>query len=248
LLFRWEPPRQRRFAIAGFLLASAGLHAFCFYVFQIVYPPTISLLPPPARVSVIVPTSPEAHAFLNWLEAEDPALASQTQRPVDARAFQLPQLAHIPSYLSVLPQLKDSPKHPAVVLSPSGMPPGPVRTEPPSVPKTTVVSPTMLLFSDELRGLQVTHPELQFQASSRETPQSAQFRVAVDSAGVIRYVFLEQSSGDAALDEQARRCLALCRFRSDKRQANYPALIWASATFEFGTDLQLPPNPTERAP
>ena len=78
LLFRWERPRRRHFAIAGFLLASAALHALCFYLFQVVYPPAISLLPPPAQVSVIAPTSDEARTFLNWLDAEDPALASQT--------------------------------------------------------------------------------------------------------------------------------------------------------------------------
>ncbi len=63
LLFHWDRPRRRKVAIAGFLLASAMLHALCFYLFQVVYPPTISLLPPPAQVSVIAPTTAEARAF-----------------------------------------------------------------------------------------------------------------------------------------------------------------------------------------
>ena len=62
-------------------------------------------LPPPARVSVIAPTSPEARTFLHWLEAEDPPLSSQTQRPVEARPYQLPKLAHVPSYIAVPPRL-----------------------------------------------------------------------------------------------------------------------------------------------
>src|SRR5207244_8729083 len=101
LLFHWEPPRRRKLAIAGFLLASVALHALCFYIFQVVYPPVISLLPPPARVTVITPASEEARTFLNWLAAEDPAVASQTQRPADAPAFRLPKLAHVPSYVVV---------------------------------------------------------------------------------------------------------------------------------------------------
>ena len=109
LLFHWERPRRRKLAIAGFLVLSAALHAFGFYIFQVVYPPPIALLPPPAQVTLIAPTSPEARTFLNWLSAEDPALASQTQRPSDARAFQLPKLAHIPSYVAVKPQLKNFP-------------------------------------------------------------------------------------------------------------------------------------------
>ena len=53
LLFNWEAPRRRKVAIAGFLGASIIAHAICFYLFQIVYPPTIALLPAPARVSLI---------------------------------------------------------------------------------------------------------------------------------------------------------------------------------------------------
>jgi outer membrane biosynthesis protein TonB len=246
LLFRWERPRQRRFAIAGFLLASAALHALCFYLFQVVYPPAISLLPPPAQVSVIAPTSNEARTFLNWLNAEDPALASQTQRPADARAFQLPKLAHVPSYLSVPPKLKELPPRQAVTRAPAAMPPAPVPEAPASRPIPPLVAPSTLYFSDPLRGLLVAHPDLKFRASSREAPESARFRLAVDSLGVVRYTFIEQSSGDAALDAQARHDLALSRFQMGTGKT--PGLVWATATFEFGTDLELPPAAAARTP
>ena len=248
LLFHWEGPRRRRFAIAGFLAASVGLHALCFYLFQVVYPPTISLLPPPARVSLIAPTSPESQSYLNWLEAEDPALASQTQRPADARAYQLPKLAHIPSYVAFPPRLKEPPLAQVSPVTPSAMPPAPVPVRTASAPTTALIAPSTLIFSDRLHDLPVTHPPLKFQASSREAPQSARFRVAVDSLGVIRYAFLEQSSGDSALDEEARQYLALARFQPGAPLMNSPGLSWATATFEFGNDLQLPPGPTERAP
>ena len=246
LLFRWERPRQRRYAIAGFLLASAALHALCFYLFQVVYPPAISLLPPPAQVSVIAPTSNEARTFLNWLNAEDPALASQTQRPADARAFQLPKLAHVPSYLSVPPTLKELPPRRVVAHAPAAMPPAPVPEAPAAQPIPPVAASTALYFSDPLRDLLVAHPDLKFRASSREAPQSTRFRLAVDSLGVVRYTFLEQSSGDAALDAQARHDLALSRFQMGERKVG--GLVWATATFEFGTDLELPPDAAERAP
>ena len=246
LLFRWERPRQRRYAIAGFLLASVALHALCFALFQVVYPPAISLLPPPAQVSVIAPTSEEARTFLNWLSAEDPALASQTQRSPDARAFQLPKLAHIPSYLSVQPQLKGLPPRQVAAHAPAAIPPAPVPDASTAPPIPPLVAPSALYFSDPLRSLLVAHPDLKFRASSREAPQSARFRLAVDSLGVVRYTFLEQSSGDAALDAQARHDLALSRFQVGERKAQ--DLVWATATFEFGTDLELPPAAAERAP
>lgn len=246
LLFRWERPRQRRFAIAGFLLASAGLHALCFYLFQVVYPPAISLLPPPAQVSVIAPTSNEARSFLNRLNAEDPALASQTQRPADARAFQLPKIAHVPSYLAVPPALKELPPWGVVPLAPAAMPPAPVPDAPSAKSASLVVAPTALYFSDPLRDLKVAHPDLKFRLTSREAPESARFRLAVDSSGAVRYTFLEQSSGDATLDAQARQVLAQSRFQMGARPTQ--DLLWATATFEFGTDLELPPGAAESAP
>jgi len=249
LLFHWERPRRRQVAIAGFLLLSALLHALGFYIFQIVYPPPIALLPPPAQVSLIAPTTPDATTFLNWLNAEDQALAAQTQRPAEARAFQLPRLAHVPSYVTVKPKLKDFPSPRPVFSPPSAMPPEPVPVAPPSAPPPPLSALTTLLFSDELRDLPVTHPDLKFRATTREAPESARFRVAVDSLGTIRYAFLEQSSGDAALDEEARQYLALCRFQNPLTKSTTVAnLIWTSATFVFGNDIQLPPSPTERAP
>ncbi len=248
LLFHWEKPRRRKVAIAGFLVASAALHALCFYLFQVVYPPAISLLPPPAQVTLIAPNSAEAQTFLAWLEAEDPALASQTQRPADARAFQLPKVAHVPSYLAVPPQLKELPTRKTAPPAPSAMPPAPVPVAPAPASAPVSPAPTVLIFSEALREIPVTHPALKFQASLRDAPESARFRIAVDSLGTIRYSLLEQSSGDAALDEQARQYLALCRFAPNPKLGPGDALTWALATFQFGADLALPPGATERAP
>ncbi|CAN5590136.1 hypothetical protein BH18VER2_BH18VER2_11770 [soil metagenome] len=248
LLFHWEGPRRRKVAIAGFLVASVALHALCFYLFQVVYPPAISLLPPPAQVNLIAPTSAEARTFLSWLEADDPALASQTQRPADARAFQLPKLAHVPSYLAVPPKLKELPAPRISPIAPSAMPPGPVPVAVASPASPAQPAPTVLIFSDALRGLPVTHQELKFRTSLRDAPQSVHFRIAVDSLGTVRYAFLEQSSGDPALDEQARHSLALCRFEMKPKPGPDDALTWATASFEFGTDLAVPPGAAERAP
>ncbi len=101
LLFSWEPPRRRQIAISTFLALSLIAHALCFYVFQIIYPTTVSLLPPPARVSVISSDSEEGRTLLRWIDAEDPALAFTTQRPPEARLRALPKVEHIPSYLAV---------------------------------------------------------------------------------------------------------------------------------------------------
>ena len=90
LVFDWDTTQRRRLTIAGFLLASVLLHVFCFYVFQIIYPPAVALLPPPGRVSVIAPNSEENGVLLSWIKAEDTALESNTHLPADARIPALP--------------------------------------------------------------------------------------------------------------------------------------------------------------
>src|SRR5881227_4436567 len=126
LLFSWEPPRRRRAAITAFVALSLIAHALCFYIFQIVYPPTVSLLPPPARVSVITSNSEEGRTLLRWVDSEDPALAFTTQRPAEVRLRALSKVEHIPSYLAVEPSLKQVPSPVADLRIPSSQPAGAV--------------------------------------------------------------------------------------------------------------------------
>src|SRR5438874_2457453 len=129
LLFTWRPPQRRRRALVVFVAASVFLHSLCFYVFQIVYPPTVALLPAPARLSVISPDDPDSIALLRWMEAEDPALASATQRPNDYHALALPKLEHIPSFAHHEPQLKTIPQTPPDLSIPSSAPIGQIPRE-----------------------------------------------------------------------------------------------------------------------
>jgi hypothetical protein len=109
-------------------------------------------------------------------------------------------------------------------------------------------APSTIRFSEALASRHVSIPELKFQAALREAPGSARFWVAVDSLGIARYSFLDESSGDSSLDEQARRYLTFCRFQPLDDATKNSGLTWAMAIFDFGTDLQLPPGPAERAP
>jgi TonB family protein len=241
LVFAWEQPRRRRLAITGFLVASVVLHALCFYAFQIIYPPAVALLPPPGRVTVIAPNTEEGRVLLRWLEAEDPALASTTQPPADGKSLAMPTIQHAPSYLTRQPALKDVPPSTPDPAVPSAQPPAPV--EPPHAPIQMVakIAPTIVRLSTELETLgAMQSPKMKFTASGHESPQAAQFRVAVNENGAVRYCFLEKSSGDAALDEQARKYLALCRFSAIRN-----GFVWGTATVEWGNDIVAPSPATE---
>src|SRR5439155_27142118 len=87
LLFNWDPPRGRNLAITGFLIASLGAHAACFYLFQIVYTPTVSLTPAPQRVNLIISNSEEGTTFQRWFDVVDPEIVSTTRRPPGAKLY-----------------------------------------------------------------------------------------------------------------------------------------------------------------
>src|SRR5258707_13091100 len=217
LLFSWNSPRRRRAAFLAFLALSLFAHAVCFYIFQVVYPPTVTLLPPPARVALITPASEEGRPLLRWIDAEDPAVAFTTHRPPEARLRALPKVEHVPSYHAMEPALKELPPLEVDAHTPDSQPPAAV----PFMHQKTAAAagpiPTSVSFSNELDAFgPATLPELKFVASNGETPEAIRFRVAVSRLGEIRYCFPMNSSGDQELDEQARLYLTRCRFcRSD---------------------------------
>ena len=243
LLIAWEPAQRRRFVIFAFLAASAVGHAICFYLFQIVYPPTVALLPPPARVTVISQETEEGRTLLRWIAAEDPALATTTQRPAEAKAFIVPKLPHVPSYLTIQPALKTLPASDAEWQASSSQPPGPVPMKRTQKAVPLPATPTAIVFSENLDSLgRMEKPAMKFSTSSREPPQSAIFRIAVTQNGTLRYCFLQNSSGDDALDGQARAYLKLWQFvpKTIPSIKNQDRLSWATATIEWGNDVVAP--------
>lgn len=244
LLFEWASPKGEKFLISMFLIASLLLHALAFYLFRIIYPPAIAVLPPPARVNFITPNSEEGRTLLRWIEAEDPALASATVRPADTKARALPKVAHVPSYVVQEPQLKQGPPIDLVPDTPSDFPAGPAPIARKPGESNWPKLPTQISFSDELKGfgdIKPTPP--QFAGSTGEPPENVQFRIGVNNQGEIRYCFRQNSSGDSALDEQARQWLVRTRFAP---QASLPAdertLTWGIATIEWGNDVTQPPR------
>jgi hypothetical protein len=248
LVFGWEKPGRGKWTLSGFLLGSLAVHAFGFYLFQIVYPPAVALLPPPGRVSLIAPNSDEGRQLLRWIEAEDPALASTTLPAPDAKELVMPTIQHAPSYLGRQPALKDLPPASPAVRIPSAHPPAPVEKPVAATQLVTRPVATVIHFSPPFVSLiSPQTPELKFTAASREEPEPAQFVIAVNDKGEVRHCFLKSSSGDVALDEQARKYIAASRVPAVRNSAAPGSLIWGDATVEWGNDVATPtasPAPT----
>ena len=236
LLFNWGAPGRRNLAITGFLLGSFAAHVAGFYIFQIVYPSTVSLTPAPQRVNLVSANSDEGATLLRWVDAEDPALASTTRRPSDAKRYLFGKIEHIPSYFAKEPPLQAAPPTPVDLRIPSAQPAGPAPVGSRVSAKAIGPIATKVAFSREFDSLgQPNFVPTNFKSAGNEPPQNAQFRIAVDSQGVVRHCFRLNSSGDAALDEQARQHLALGRFPA--RPSNGDALVWGIATIEWGNDV-----------
>jgi transposase InsO family protein len=244
LLFNWRPPRSRKVSIALFIGLSVLLHAVCFYVFQIIYPAAVVLLPPPARVSLITADSEQGRTLLQWIEAEDPALASAPQRPPESRRRSLPRTPHIPSYVAEQPQLKHAPLPVVRVRAPEVDPPAPIPSGPRPSPRSLGPQPTGVDFSEEFAGRGAPFiPRPDFSAATRETPQAVRFRVALAPDGTIRFALPLNSSGDPALDAQARHHLTTVRFHPLEMVTDGAATVWGIATIEWGNDIRRPSEP-----
>jgi len=229
--------------LAAFLLLSFLAHAMCFYVFQIVYPTPVALLPPPARVTFITPDSEEGRTLLRWIDAEDPAVAFTTDPEPGTRLGALPKTEHRPSYSTVEPILKELPPLKPDLSIPSSRPPSAIHSGARKIVSARSTATTYISFSKELDEFgTATVPQFRFATSPEQIPETLQFRVAVNDLGEIRYCFPINSSNDPALDEQARLQVLRSRFSKSKQTGSKPdsALVWGIATIQWGSDVSRP--------
>lgn len=229
--------------LVAFLLLSVLAHALCFYVFQIVYPTPVALLPPPARVTFITPDSEERRTLLRWIDAEDPAVAFTTDPEPAASLGALPKTEHRPSYSTIEPILKELPALKPDLSIPSSRPPSAIHSGVRRIASARSNARTYISFSKELDEFgAATVPEFRFATLTEETPETLQFHVAVNDMGEIRYCFPINSSNDPALDEQARLQLLRSRFSQNRLTSSKPdsTLVWGIATIQWGSDVARP--------
>jgi hypothetical protein len=243
LLFSWDSHQGQKAVLASFLVLSLVAHALCFYVFQIIYPTPVAVLPPPGRVIFIAPDSDEGRTLLRWIDAEDPALAFTTHLPPGASLRTLPNAQHVVSYSASKPVLKDLPPLKPDLRIPSSRPPDAVRSVSRKTAPSIATGRTSISFSNDLDQFGAPSlPQSRFAASNKETPETLRFRVAVNDFGEIRYCFPINSSGDPALDEQARLQVMRTRFPPQRTAGGNPgsSLVWGIATVQWGSDVVRP--------
>jgi len=231
--------------LLGFILLSACVHAFGFYLFQSIYPPAAHVGPPPVQVGLLTPGTPEADAILRWIDSEDPALSAE---PGHVPVPGLMSLPYIPSYNTVHARPAMVPTPPQPLPDPAGASglelvqmaaSHPATSPPPPAPAATALS-----FSGPLENaaLDPLPSFIGLHEADLGELQPARFLLGVSDRGEVQYVFIQDSSGDKTLDADASRILEQVHFRSSAAP-----LTWGFATFDWGSAVYARPTPAPEA-
>jgi len=246
LVFAGREPGLIPWTLLGFILLSACLHAFGFFIFQTIYPAAARMAPPPAQVGLLTPGTPEADAILRWIDSEDPALAARPSKAQPSPA--LTDLPYIPSYNTVHARPTMSSPEDQPLPDPEGVSgldlvevaaSHPAPSMPPPLPPATTLSFSVPLTPDgPLPSFSSLH-----EAETAEIPPTT-FLLGVSDKGEVRYVFLQDFSGDSdkSLDVDATAILQQVRFRPSTAP-----LTWGFATFYWGSSIASHPAPTPDA-
>jgi hypothetical protein len=252
LIFAWQRRAYSRWRLALMLLLSLLAHAASFYVLQVAYIPTGSLLPPPAQVMIVPPGSAENAALEDWIDLADPSLMTQPRALSAGQVLGTIGFHYVPSYATVLQVFKPLPAQAPAQAPPQTRKPGPVPagllpplaaaagSPAPATGNTGAASRSQVVLSGGIEAL-LPHelPPVPPPASRGAKPlERTVFLVGVPPEGGPAWVFEQASSGDAAengADADARDYLARIRFKAPAG-TGAASPVWGWATFSWGRD------------
>lgn len=100
-VFSWDAPRAGSVVALVFVALSIILHALGFYLFQVVYPPSVSLQPPPASLTLDRNAGRPGSLSARWMNAEDPSLIASVNLGQPDSLSHLRSPPYLPSFHAV---------------------------------------------------------------------------------------------------------------------------------------------------
>ena len=243
LIFRW-PERTASLLFPGLLILSVAIHTFAFFIFQVVYPPTVASAPPRAQVTLLTPGTPHSDALLRWVEAQDPATAGRIQ---EIAPKGLEEIRYTPSYEAARMPLKEGEPSaaPLGLISAYSLLDASFSKKPTTVESASLSVASSLAFSEPLRARESATPPqpLEITTKSSANLRPTVFLVGIGDRGEVLYCFLQESSADRAMDTQAEALLRQHVFTHSETP-----LEWGFATFTWGAEAfalrsSQPPTP-----
>ena len=233
LTFDWPRREGFPFILFGCVAASLFAHAATFFLFQVADPVRTSIPPSAPQVSVLTPSSPEAIALLHWIDAQDPALVAAANSVAPPGLF---DIAYRPSFSTKLPTPLGPVEQPvAIAFPPARDPLSIIRSadaKPSLPPAVSTPHPTTVIFSSALAArAPAPLPPLIVKTHTAEPVEPTRHLIGVTDHGEVRFVFLQSTSGNPALDEQAA-----AHFQTLTFAASDAPITWATATITWGDD------------
>ncbi len=233
------------YVLVGFLLLSFFIHLVMFYLFRVEYPPSVTITPPPARAVMLWPDKPENRALLQWIDASDPVIFAQSPMadpPLQDLSTFEPSFATrtnepiISGLFNTRRRVTFPPAIDGITLS--------MRKEKPgrsTAPPVTPIPPTNVDYDPAIeKRFSGKLPKPKFKQTMAETLMPATFLVGTPSIGEKPLVFLQTSSGDETLDQEAESYIHRLPFSRGK-------LEWGFVTFYWGPEIFAAPKLPENA-
>lgn len=233
LTFDWPRREGFPFVLLGCVVASLLAHATTFFLFQVADPLGTSIPRSAPQVSVLTPSSPEAIALLHWIDAQDPALVAAANSVTPPGLF---AIAYRPSYATRRTAPLGPVDQPVTVAFPSARDPlaiiASADARPAPQPAPHEPQPTTVTFTTSLASRAPTAPRpLALQTRATTPVEPTRHLIGVTDRGEVRFLFLQNSSGNAALDDQAAAHLQTLVFPPGEA-----AITWATAIVTWGDD------------
>jgi len=217
--------------LAGFFVLSFLAHAVAFYLLQAASPAPAAVTPPPEDLSLLDLSNPANDGLRRWIEAQDPALLYASRESVPKALLVFP---YKPSYAGMRSPQQSAPEENSPAVAPPARDPiavisGAAAPAPVSEGAPAAV-PSSVRFSGPLaaRGPKAL-PGLSTEGAAILEP--ARFLIGVTGGGEVRFAFLQRSSGDKAVDDEAGTLLLAMHFAPGSAP-----LAWGVASFFWGND------------
>jgi hypothetical protein len=233
LTFSWAGRERFSLLLFACVFFSILAHATTFFLFQVVYPQRVTIPPPESKVTFLTGATPEGEALLRWIDAEDPALVASAVGQAPTWLLEVP---YIPSYATVRTLPPTTVEAAPTVQFPPAKPPLDIIRSADRKPALPVAvqqkAPTAIHFSGSLATRAPSSPPpLELSVRSPTPLQTASLLIGVNEAGEVRYHFVQQSSGNPAMDTQAGEYLSRLPFA-----AAASPIEWSVATVNWGDD------------
>lgn len=239
LTFQWPADSGFPFLLFFCVLGSLFAHVATFFLFRVVYSEHVTIPQPAPHVSLLTPSTPENAALLRWIDSVDPALVA-TSEP--SRPPGLAEVHYVPSFTSAhtAPLGAPAEKSPEVHFPPAvdhlkAASQFPAEA---AVPPLASMAPTIWHFPKILTARPVRQSApMDFSHRATAPVEPTILLLGVNADGEVRFSMVQQTSGDASLDDVALNYLRKMVFEP----ADTP-MTWAFITCVWGSDAYVKGN------